>query len=86
MNKVLTDSKYTKAAQALSRKLRARKNTPVEEAAGIAFQSVQINISPWITSMSGEPLTVLSHTFSCSINVQSHSGVKLFGVFLRELR
>ena len=36
INKVLMDSRYTEAAQALSRKLRARKNTPVEEAAGTA--------------------------------------------------
>ena len=34
INRVLADSQYTRAAQALSRKLRARKNTPVEEAAG----------------------------------------------------
>ena len=39
INTVLTDSQYTKAAQALSRKLRARKNTPVEEAAGAGFLS-----------------------------------------------
>ena len=34
IDRVLSDSQYTRAAQALSRKLRARKNTPVEEAAG----------------------------------------------------
>ena len=39
INKVLTKSQYTKAAQALSRKLRARKNTPAEEAAGAALLS-----------------------------------------------
>ena len=38
INKVLTDSQYTKAAQALSRRLRARKITPVEEAAGTISQ------------------------------------------------
>jgi UDP:flavonoid glycosyltransferase YjiC (YdhE family) len=32
---VLTDPKYTKAAQAMSKKIRARKNTPVQEAAGV---------------------------------------------------
>ena len=32
---VLTDPKYTKAAQAMSVKIRARKNTPVQEAAGV---------------------------------------------------
>ncbi len=31
---VLTNPQYTKAAQALSVKIRARKNTPVQEAAG----------------------------------------------------
>ena len=31
---VLTDLKYTQAAQAMSVKIRARKNTPVQEAAG----------------------------------------------------
>ena len=36
LDQVLTNSRYTKAALALSRKLRARKNTPVEEAAGAA--------------------------------------------------
>ena len=39
INRVLTDSQYTKAAQALSKKLRARKNTPVEEAAGASSLS-----------------------------------------------
>ena len=32
---VLTNLKYTKAAQAMSKKIRARKNTPVQEAAGV---------------------------------------------------
>ena len=34
---VLTNPKYTVAAQALSAKIRARKNTPVQEAAGALF-------------------------------------------------
>ena len=32
---VLTDPQYTKAAKAMSVKIRARKNTPVQEAAGV---------------------------------------------------
>jgi len=32
---VLTNPKYTAAAQAMSVKIRARKNTPVQEAAGV---------------------------------------------------
>ena len=32
---VLTNPKYTVAAQAMSVKIRARKNTPVQEAAGV---------------------------------------------------
>ena len=31
---VLSDPRYTKAAQAMSVKIKARKNTPVQEAAG----------------------------------------------------
>ena len=51
LSEVLTHARYTKAAQALSRKLRARKNTPVEEAAGAAVHLHQaINL----------------HTCSCS--------------------
>ena len=46
LDDVLTNSRYTKAAQALSRKLRARQNTPVEEAAGAAVHLHQaINLS-----------------------------------------
>ena len=34
---VLSNPKYAKAAKAMSVKIRARKNTPVQEAAGAAF-------------------------------------------------
>ena len=36
---VLTNPKYTTAAQAMSAKIRARRNTPVQEAAGAFFLS-----------------------------------------------
>ena len=35
LTEVLTNPKYTVAAQAMSVKIRARKNTPVQEAAGV---------------------------------------------------
>ena len=61
LDEVLTNSRYTKAAQALSRKLRARKNTPVEEAAGAAVHLHQaINLH----TCSCSPLQVIERCLS----------------------
>ncbi len=37
---VLSNPRYAKAAQAMSIKIRARKNTPVQEAAGVQFHTL----------------------------------------------
>ena len=72
INQVLTDLQYTKAAQALSRKLRARKNTPVEEAAGAAVHLHHHQaIIPHILSFS--PHRVLTETAGSASASDEHA-------------